>query len=97
MGLIRFLIGLFWFLAALLGLRILSRWLGRHLQPRPGGGPRPESPAGAPELRGAMVRDPVCGTWVDPRIAVSLTRGGETIHFCSDDCRKVFTAQLHPK
>lgn len=95
MALIRLIIGFFWFLAALLGLRLLSRWLGRHFGPRPTAPRRPESPASAPELRGAMVKDPVCGTWVDPRIALALPSGRETIHFCSEECRRVFSAQ-HP-
>ena len=95
MGLIRILIGIFWFLLTLLGLRLVSRWLGRHIRPTSGQEPRPRPAPAAPELRGAMVRDPVCGTWVDPRIALALPRGGETIHFCSEECRTVFTAQ-HP-
>jgi len=93
MVLIRLIIGFFWFLIALLGVRLLSRWLGRHLGPRPPAGGRPERPPAAPELRGAMVKDPVCGTWVDPRIALALPAGGETAHFCSEECRRAYAAQ----
>jgi YHS domain-containing protein len=34
-----------------------------------------------------LVRDPVCGTFVAPGDAPSLTSGGQTVYFCSDKCR----------
>lgn len=34
-----------------------------------------------------MVKDPVCGMYVDPRLALPLKRDGETVFFCSDACR----------
>jgi YHS domain-containing protein len=34
-----------------------------------------------------LVRDPVCGTYVPPRAALSLTSGGSTHYFCSEACR----------
>ena len=36
---------------------------------------------------GKMVKDPVCGTYVDPSLAVSVVRCGESIYFCSPDCK----------
>jgi YHS domain-containing protein len=33
-----------------------------------------------------MVRDPVCGTWIDRRLAVSGRRGGEAVAVCSEKC-----------
>jgi hypothetical protein len=41
---------------------------------------------GAPEAE--MIRDPVCGTWIDRRLAVFGRRGGETVPVCSDGCRQ---------
>jgi len=38
----------------------------------------------------AMVRDPVCGTFVLPDRAVALVDGGERIYFCSDACRDTY-------
>lgn len=35
-----------------------------------------------------MIRDPVCGTWIDRRLAVFGRRGGETVPVCSDGCRQ---------
>ena len=35
-----------------------------------------------------LIRDPVCGTWIDSRIAVSGRRGGEVVPVCSENCRR---------
>ena len=43
--------------------------------------------AGAPQQGVAMVRDPVCGTFVLPNRAVSLVDGSERVYFCSAGCR----------
>jgi len=37
-----------------------------------------------------LVRDPVCGTFVAPRTALSLTAAGSTHYFCSEECRAKF-------
>ena len=37
-----------------------------------------------------LVRDPVCGTFVPPGSALSLTAAGATHYFCSDACRESF-------
>ena len=37
-----------------------------------------------------LVRDPVCGTYVAPRAALSLTTGGSTHYFCSEECKRSF-------
>ena len=34
-----------------------------------------------------MAQDPVCGTYVVPEKAFTLTRAGQQIFFCSDACR----------
>ncbi|MEH7834325.1 heavy metal translocating P-type ATPase [Rhizobium laguerreae] len=41
----------------------------------------------------AMIRDPVCGMTVDPRVGKpSLDYDGRTYHFCSEGCRTKFAA-----
>ncbi len=40
-----------------------------------------------------MMRDPVCGTYVVPDRAKTLTMRGETIYFCSDKCRNEYRAR----
>ena len=37
-----------------------------------------------------LVRDPVCGTFVAPGSALSLSAGATTHYFCSDTCRESF-------
>ncbi len=44
-----------------------------------------------PPARGvALVRDPVCGMFVEPSHALTIRRGGTTYHFCSDGCLQAF-------
>jgi hypothetical protein len=69
----------FAFLTVLRGLRIfLAAFLGR---PGPGGASR------ALRRDGEMVRDPVCGTWVDRRLALPGRRGDAVVSVCSEKCR----------
>jgi YHS domain-containing protein len=39
-----------------------------------------------------LVRDPVCGTYVAPGTALSLSAGGTTHYFCSEQCRSKYRA-----
>jgi YHS domain-containing protein len=39
-----------------------------------------------------LVRDPVCGTYVAQNPALSLTGGGTTHYFCSEECRSKYRA-----
>ncbi len=38
-----------------------------------------------------LVRDPVCGTWVDPGASLAIDTRGMTHYFCSAACRDSFT------
>ena len=71
---------LFLFLTVLRGLRI---FLAAVFGPS---GPRAARPGGTREAE--MVRDPVCGTWIDRGLAVLVRRGAETVPVCSDECRR---------
>ena len=43
---------------------------------------------------GTMMKDPVCGVYVDVESSISI-RDGETVHrFCSYECRDAFLQQL---
>lgn len=37
-----------------------------------------------------MVKDPVCGMYMDSRLAVRLGNGNEATYFCSEECKKKF-------
>ena len=47
--------------------------------------PRPQVKSGV-----RLVRDPVCGTYVAPKSALSVTAGGGTHYFCSEKCLAEF-------
>jgi uncharacterized protein len=79
------------FVLALLVLRALGRLLGGLIVGA--SGPRPGQ-SGPPDRGVQMVRDPVCGTFLPPANAVSLTeRGGAVHYFCSDRCRESYKAR----
>ena len=76
-----FLVVLFMFLTVLRGLRIFLR---AFLSPSA----RPGSPRPGGTREAEMVRDPVCGTWIDRGIALTAEKGGEAVAVCSEQCRK---------
>ncbi len=51
---------------------------------------RPRTGAGVPQRGVQMVRDPVCGTFVLPERALSLTDGRSQLFFCSAACRDTY-------
>jgi YHS domain-containing protein len=53
----------------------------------------PPGRGGVPTRAVQMVRDPVCGTFVLPERAVTLSVGREQIHFCSVNCRDKYRAR----
>jgi YHS domain-containing protein len=46
-----------------------------------------------PQRRVQMMRDPVCGTFVVPDRALTLTDGSERVYFCSTRCRDEYRAR----
>ena len=53
-----------------------------------GAGGKSRSKGRVPAVK--LERDPVCGTFVAPQTALSLTSGGSTHYFCSEKCRREF-------
>src|SRR5438128_2231337 len=41
---------------------------------------------------GELKKDPVCGTYVSPAVAITSTIGGRLVHFCSKECRDKYRA-----
>ena len=70
-------------LLALRAIRILAASLFRT--PPPAGPPAPQE--------GEMIRDPICGAWVDRRIAVTGRRAGQPVSVCSEKCRALLEKQ----
>jgi len=71
------LLAVAFFLTVLRGLRIFFRAVFQK--------PDPRSSAGSIR-EGEMVRDPVCGRWIDRRLALSSRSGNETVPVCSPEC-----------
>ena len=46
---------------------------------------------------GRMVKDPQCGTYVATELAIPVQSGGETLHFCSRECREAFMSSSSVK
>jgi len=57
-------------------------------------GGRSRSGNRAPDRGVAMVRDPVCGTFVLPGSAVTLVEGRACLYFCFDTCRDKYRARI---
>ena len=80
-------------LALLLLMRLVLRFVLGLLQglvmPSPDArGASPRGGARGPaRITGALVRDPVCGTFIPRETATVASVGGETRHYCSEACR----------
>ena len=74
----RIAIFLFLLFAILLALRLIGSLL-RSLSSR--------ARTAGPMVNGEMVRDPVCGTWIDRRLAMAGRSGSEWLPVCSEKCR----------
>jgi hypothetical protein len=84
--LVLLLFALFLFLVVLRGLRIFFAAVFRNA-------PTARS-ADSPDAREeVMIRDPVCGVWIDRRLALSARRGGEIVPVCSEKCLRLLEAR----
>jgi YHS domain-containing protein len=71
-------------------LRYIFKSIGESLKTT---APRPPQKKPPPfQAGGELKKDPVCGTYVSPGAAVTLTVKGDTLHFCSTACRDRYKA-----
>ena len=82
-------------LFALMMLRIVYGALRHFFAPRAAASRvRTSADAPPPEGRGGqMVRDPECGMFVSTEVSHRLKKGGETLHFCSQDCLEKYRSR----
>jgi hypothetical protein len=78
---------LFMLLTVLRGLRIFFNAVRRSSSP----GARTRTSVPREE---DMVRDPVCGTWLDRRLALPARSGVSTVAVCSEECRRRLEAAV---
>ena len=79
---------LFMVLFAFLVRALSQLWNGMVQGMRGPGGHAQKDRRGIP-----MARDPVCGTFVVPERAVTLSVGRERLYFCSPSCRDAYRAR----
>ena len=87
-GILRYAIG---FMVKLVGGAMRSARFSAQQQPvdsRQDTRSSSDMPTSAGELR----KDPVCGTFIPIGTSLKKTVNGETVHFCSADCRDKFKA-----
>src|SRR5271169_2396466 len=90
---LRLLVYLFDFIVVVILGRLLNRVMRSFFGTPPGqsGGSRPApSRNQAPMASGQTARDPICGMFVSTEVSHRLTRGKETLHFCSQECLERF-------
>ena len=58
--------------------------------------PRPSNqrPSNQVPLTGELKKDPVCGTYIAAAGAIKEKVGGQTYHFCSQECRDKYVATM---
>ena len=44
---------------------------------------------------GEMVKDPVCGTYVEKDSAITVRNGDQTLYFCSYECRTKYIESVN--
>lgn len=83
-----------WIVLALIAV-ILYKMLGNEFRKRSSGREKESAKEEARrKAAGKLVKDPVCGTYVDVESGITV-RDGETVHcFCSYDCRDAFLKRL---
>jgi YHS domain-containing protein len=77
---------LFKILSLALLIWLLRRFLAAILSKTGSGKPASNFPKSAQK----MVKDPVCGMYMDSRLAVRIEEGREVVYFCSEDCRNKY-------
>lgn len=80
-----------------LGLALIILWkmLGNEMRKRSAGREKESAKEEArKKAAGQMVKDPVCGKYVDIESGISIRDGGTVHRFCSYDCRDTFLKQL---
>jgi YHS domain-containing protein len=90
---LRLLVYLFDFIVVVILGRLLNRVMKSlfGVPPgQPGGSRTAQWRDQAPMASGQTARDPVCGMFVSTELSHRLTRGTETLHFCSQECLERF-------
>ncbi|MEJ2110818.1 MAG: hypothetical protein P8Z37_13100 [Acidobacteriota bacterium] len=66
---------------------ILLRWFLKQLM---GGTTKPQTSGKSSSPGGDMVKDPICGMYMDPRLAIKHKMNNGIFYFCSEECKEKF-------
>jgi YHS domain-containing protein len=67
---------------------VLVLWMLRRPLAKLFGTSRPNQASGDSAAgTNSMVKDPVCGMYMDSRLAVRMEKRKETLYFCSEECK----------
>ncbi len=72
-------------LLIVLAVWLLRRFLTLFLRDK-----RTAAPRRSPSPGGNMVKDPVCGMYMDPRLALKYETKNGIFYFCSEECKSRF-------
>jgi len=87
---------LFWLLVVSWGVWLVRRLLGLQLQTTARSPEHAAKGTASSEPRGAarrLVRDPVCGMYVDETLSIPMREGDRLLHFCSIACRDAYVVR----
>jgi len=71
-------------------LLALVVWVIRYVLMSIQGIGKPDSKKPSTEETSVMVKDPVCGMYMDPRLAVRLDIRDKQLYFCSEKCKSKY-------
>ena len=76
-------------------MQIIFRGFGGMMHPG-AGAHAPQGPTAANNvpLTGELKKDPSCGTYISAATSIKETVAGQTVHFCSKECRDKYVASL---
>ena len=74
---------------------IIAKGFGELMGPRPSQTGQSNQASGKQvPLTGELKKDPACGTYISAATSIQEKVGGETLYFCSKQCRDKYVASL---
>jgi YHS domain-containing protein len=74
---------------------IIAKGFGELMGPRPSqSNQASQAPGRQVPLTGELKKDPACGTYIAAATSIQEQVGGETVYFCSKQCRDKYVASL---
>ena len=71
---------------------IIAKGFGELISPRTDAAP--QASGKQVPLTGELKKDPACGTYIAAATSIQEKVGGETVYFCSKQCRDKYVASL---